>query len=276
MTTDPREVPAAPVYTITVTASGADIDGEPVHAPAGDHAAARRAALAEIRVKAAFHGRPVRVTAKEPDGSSWPLIVDGQGNLITLPEPHPLPPRPPHPPSEQPAAPPAAPPLTAAPPSPRQQDPVPWGAPLPVAYQDAWAQMWAAHGTGDLPAASVVAEKLEAALEAEYGPLHPHTITALSARAWLTLTQRADWYDTVQLLIHTALRRGEAGAEPRTETAQVIRNAHAAWHVLAKEDPEGAVELSGPLVDMLARFKWESRAQDVMRWAEKTMSHRPY
>ncbi|MFF4583610.1 hypothetical protein ACFY15_35390 [Streptomyces sp. NPDC001373] len=108
---------------------------------------------------------------------------------------------------------------------------------------------------GDLPAAIAAAEKLEAALEAEYGPLHPHTITTLSARAWLTLTQRTDWYDTVQLLIHTALRRGEAGAEPRTETAQVIRNAHSAWHVLAKEDPEGAVELSGPLVDMLTRFK---------------------
>ncbi|GAA0291255.1 hypothetical protein GCM10010302_32280 [Streptomyces polychromogenes] len=60
------------------------------------------------------------------------------------------------------------------------------------------------------------------------------------------------------------------------ETAQVIRNAHAAWHVLAKEDPEGAVELSGPLADVLARFKWESRAQDVMRWAGKAMSRRLY
>lgn len=74
MTTDAGQVPATPLYTITLTGSGVSIDGEPVGVPAGDLPAARLAALAEIRVRAALRGRPVRVTAKEPDGSALSLI----------------------------------------------------------------------------------------------------------------------------------------------------------------------------------------------------------
>lgn len=269
MQVDPREVPVEPVYTIMVTASGVSIDGEPIDAPVGDPGAARRAALAEIRVRAALRGRPVRVTAKEPDGMSWPLIVDGQGNLTTLSAPHPEPPR-----SEprfiEPAAP-ASPPPSPQPAPASPPPPTEWGAPFPEAYQDAWSQVQAAHTGRDFSAAAAMAEKVETALEFEFGPLHPHTVIALSARAWLTLHQRGDWFSTVELLIHAALRRGEVGAEPRTETTELLRNTHAAWQTLAKEDPEGAVELSGAMAEMFGKFGWESHAQDVMGWVDKAM-----
>ncbi|MEU9237106.1 hypothetical protein [Streptomyces subrutilus] len=277
-TTDPVTIPATPVYTITVTGSGVSIDGEPITAPAGDLAAARRAALAEIRVRAALRGRPVRVTAKEPDGSAWPIIVDPDGNVTTLTEPHPAAPAPPPPTprgTESPTPPTAPPAIHIPPPTALHapvHDAVPWGSPLPAAHHDTWAQVLAAHGAGDIPAAIILAEKVESALEAEYGPLHPHTVTALSARAWLTLARQSDQYATVELLIHTALRRREAHAQPRTETAQVVRNAHAAWRSLGKEDPEGALELSGALADMLTKFGWQSRTQDVLRWVDKAMS----
>ncbi|WP_327135959.1 hypothetical protein OG311_38410 (plasmid) [Streptomyces sp. NBC_01343] len=86
------------------------------------------------------------------------------------------------------------------------------------------------------------------------------------------MNQRADWFSTVELLICAVLRRREVGAEPRTETAQTLRNAHAAWRALAAEDPEGALELSGALVDVLGKFGWKSRSEDVVRWVDKTMS----
>ncbi|MGW0390852.1 hypothetical protein ACWDYJ_08105 [Streptomyces sp. NPDC003042] len=269
MTIDPGRVPATPVYTITLTSSGVSIDGEPVSTGPGDLPAARRAALAEIRVRAALRGRPVRVTAKEPDGSAWPLVVDPDGNVTTLTAPHPV-----VPPQTRPAedAGPASGPAASAPPAP-PGTPRPvaaeWGAPLPDAHQDAWARLWAAHGAGDTSTAIALAERTEAALETEYGPLHPHTVHVLGVRAWLTLARRADLPATVRLLVHTALRRRRAGAEPRTETARVAGNAHAAWRLLAKEDPRRALELSTPLVDMLTELGWRSRTQDVVRWVER-------
>ncbi|MCX4690941.1 hypothetical protein [Streptomyces sp. NBC_01408] len=280
MTTDPGQVPGTPVYTITLTSSGVSIDGEPVSTPQGDLPAARRAALAEIRVRAALRGRPVRVTAKEPDGSAWPLVVDPDGNVTTLSAPHPVVP----PPQARPAEPqaplaevpavhegfaePEAPAVPAPPGTPRPVA-AEWGAPLPAAHQDAWARLWAAHGAGDISTAIALAERTEAALEVEYGPLHPHTVHVLGARAWLMLARRADLPATVQLLVETALRRRRAGAEPRTETAQVAGNAHAAWRLLAKEDPRRALELSAPLMDVLRELGWRSRTQDVVRWVEQ-------
>ncbi|MBT2482929.1 hypothetical protein [Streptomyces sp. ISL-94] len=269
MTIDPGQVPATPVHTITLTTSGVSIDGEPVSVPPGDLPAARRAALAEIRVRAALRGRPVRVTAKEPDGSAWPLVVDPDGNVTTLSAPHPG-----VPPQARPAgaAGPPSGPAASAPPAPTGTPrPVAaeWGAPLPDTHQDAWARLWAAHRAGDTHTAIALAERTEAALEAEYGPLHPHTVHVLSARAWLTLARRGDLPATVELLVHTALRRRRAGAEPRTETAQVAGNAHAAWRLLAKEDPRRALELSAPLVDVLTELGWRSRTQDVVRWVER-------
>ncbi|KOU96288.1 MULTISPECIES: hypothetical protein [Streptomyces] len=270
MTTDAGQVPATPLYTITLTGSGVSIDGEPVGVPAGDLPAARLAALAEIRVRAALRGRPVRVTAKEPDGSAWPLVVDPDGHVTTLSVPHPVVP----PPvragdgSGRSAAP-------VAPAVPFVPEPaVTWGAPLPAAHQEAWARLLAAHGAGDTTTAIALAERTEAALEAEYGPLHPYTVQVLSARAWLVLGRRDDLSATVRLLVRTALRRRRAGAEPRSETAQVAGNAHAAWRSLAATDSRRALELSGPLTDMLEELGWPGHTQDVVHWVEETTRQR--
>ncbi|MGO4431114.1 hypothetical protein AB4Z54_73130, partial [Streptomyces sp. MCAF7] len=110
--TDPDQVPATPIYTITINETGtAAIDGQPIPTPGNTPDEARVAALAEIRVKAALHGRPVRVIAKEPD-AAWPMIVDADGNVTTLDTPHPTP-NPPAAPVEDLSPPPSAPPRPA-------------------------------------------------------------------------------------------------------------------------------------------------------------------
>ncbi|BFO23116.1 hypothetical protein SHKM778_95040 (plasmid) [Streptomyces sp. KM77-8] len=71
----------------------ASVDGHPMDILPGQDA--RDAALAHIQEKAARLDRPVRVNAKEPDGSTWPLIVDWDGEVTPLEQPHPAPPAPP-------------------------------------------------------------------------------------------------------------------------------------------------------------------------------------
>ncbi|WP_146045516.1 hypothetical protein [Streptomyces eurocidicus] len=88
--TDPDSVPLTPVYTIVISAAGeATIEGEPVDPLPGQDA--RTSALADIRVRAARRGHPIRINAKEPDGSVWPLIVDHDGAVTPLGAPHPAP-----------------------------------------------------------------------------------------------------------------------------------------------------------------------------------------
>ncbi|MGW5779849.1 hypothetical protein [Streptomyces sp. NPDC003863] len=41
------------------------------------------------------------------------------------------------------------------------------------------------------------------------------------------------------VLVHTALRRLDAGAHPVQDTVAAARNAHAAWRSLAREDTGG-------------------------------------
>ncbi|MGW4253367.1 hypothetical protein [Streptomyces californicus] len=90
MTTD--TIPRTPVYTITIASSGAAmVDGEDVTAPGTDHQAARVAALAEVRIKAALHGRPVRAIVKDVDGTALHLVVGVDGTTTTLAHPHPTP-----------------------------------------------------------------------------------------------------------------------------------------------------------------------------------------
>ncbi|MCD9143898.1 hypothetical protein [Streptomyces albireticuli] len=92
--TDPDSVPLTPVYTIVISAAGeATIEGEPVDPLPGQDA--RTSALADIRVRAARRGHPIRINAKEPDGSVWPLIVDHDGAVTPLGAPHPVPVPPP-------------------------------------------------------------------------------------------------------------------------------------------------------------------------------------
>ncbi|MFF4392933.1 hypothetical protein ACFY0G_40365 [Streptomyces sp. NPDC001552] len=280
MAVDPENVPPTPVFTITLSSSGiATLDGEEVSSPGLTLKEARLAALAEVRIKAAFHGRPVRVIAKEADGA-WPLIVDVDGSVSTLDHPHPPPP----------PAPAAAPAPRQVPPAPRQAPPAveaqqattdadgdDWASPLPAAYRARLEGLRAQDEAGALPDAIITAHRIERDLAEEYGPKHPHTINVLTLRAGLTVRSTVTdehWADTAELLIDTAERRRDAGAPP-AETVRVIANAHAVWRKLRKEDPETARELASRLVDIIdylallgAEADGEARARDVFRWMQ--------
>ncbi|MFC8983537.1 hypothetical protein ACFU3J_15910 [Streptomyces sp. NPDC057411] len=266
MPINPDTVPAQPIYTITLTTTGAYIDGDPVIGATTDPEQSRRAALAELYVKAALHGRPVRFLAKEADGTTWPMIMGTDGTVITLHTPHPSPP-----PAPAPAAVPA--PAEPAPPSASPGPPRPdanrapagdWTAPLPPEHQPLYAELRAAENAGDLATATALAAKLEDELTARFGPLHPHTVNVLTLRASLTLRQRSDWYETVEVLVYAALRRREAGAQPVEDTVAAVRNAHAAWRTLAGEDAEGAVELAPLVAAALEKFGEDKRTRDVL------------
>ncbi|MFK0296623.1 hypothetical protein ACIQU6_39985 [Streptomyces sp. NPDC090442] len=261
LTTDPNQIPANPVYTITVNSNGAAaLDGEEVTKPGLDPNEARVAALAEVRIKAAFHGRPVRVLAKEADGATWPLIVAVDGTVTTLSHPHPTPP-------------PAQPPTPAQPPpaAPTPQPAGEWAAPLPPQYASAWIAVTTHARAGRFVDAIITADQLENALAGTLGPLAPATINVMTARAWLTLrqTKSGDWAETTDLLVQTAQRRREAKA-PEDDTEHTIRNAHAAWIRLIREDPEYARELAEPVLLLLGdRQEHARRAQAVIQLLEQ-------
>ncbi|GAA0347278.1 hypothetical protein [Streptomyces blastmyceticus] len=238
--TDPDQVPATPLYTITVTPSGdTTLDGEPVHAE--PHQEPRVAALAEIRVRAALCDRTVRVNAKEPDGTIWPLLVDTDGNVTVLETPHPTPPV-------------HAPALATA------RD---WQAPLPSHHQPLYAHLLTAERAHDLAAAITIATTLETALTQRYGLRHPHTLNILTLRTWLTLRHQPNSHDTIELLLHTAQQRHEADAQPPQDTARCARNAHALWRRLAHTDPLAGWELSADVIRVLDLIGETSRARDV-------------
>ncbi len=246
---DTARIPARPVYTIAVSsAGGATLDGEPVLAAPGQEP--RVAALAEVRVKAALHGRPVRVTAKEPDGTVWPLVVDTDGRVTTLDTPHPAPP------PGQPA------------PAPGDTTASGWQQPLPPHYQPLFEHVTAADRTGDLVAAIVAAITLETALTQDFGPHHPHTINILTLRTWLTLRQQPHGHETAQLLLHTATRRHEAGALPYEDTARYARNAHAVWRDVVCTEPGTAAALSADAQQVLDLLGERDRARDVRAWCD--------
>ncbi|MEW2310652.1 hypothetical protein AB0918_18760 [Streptomyces sp. NPDC006864] len=233
MSIDPESVPAAPVYTITLGPQGAAIDGTPVPGTTGeDPAAARQAALREVYVKAAFHGRPVRVTAKET-AATWSMIVTPGGDVLTLSTPHPYP----------------------------EPRPAPdWSGDLPAAYGPALAAVRAAEAADRIPEAAALAETLAKQAEADHGPLHPHTVSILTLRAWLTL--RADGAWAAEALIETAQRRIAAHAPP-DETARLTHNAHATWRMIAREDPDYARDLTARLLGILTGD--DRRTADVLR-----------
>ncbi|MYT25944.1 hypothetical protein GTW69_37705 [Streptomyces sp. SID7760] len=279
---DTDKVPPTPVFIITLTSSGiATLDGEEVSPPGLTLKEARLAALAEVRIKAAFHGRPVRVIAKEADGA-WPLIVDVDGSVSTLDHPHPPVPlasaAAPKPALRQAApAPTQAPPAVEAQQATTRADGDDWASPLPAAYMARIGGLRAQDEAGALADAIVTAYRIEADLAEEYGPKHPHTINMLTLRAGLTVrstTTDGHWADTAELLIETAERRRDAGA-PAAETVRVIGNAHSVWRQLRKEDPETARELASRLLDILdalallgSSADGEARARDVVRWMQ--------
>jgi hypothetical protein len=295
--TDPDQVPATPIYTVTVSSTGdATLDGEPVRADLGQEP--RVAALAEVRVKAALCGRAVRVNAKEPDGTVWPLLVDVDGTVTTLDRPHPTPAPPRAPaPAQAPRTPRSAPPAerpdipaaVADPPhgeftatyeplpwTPSAQTPAAgpadqmqaWTDPLPpgLTYRLQWAQLVRQEQAGALAEAAITAERIETALAEEHGARHSHTVNVLTARAWLTLRAGAELVETAELLVETAERRREAGAQPEADTIRVIRNAHVLWRRLTAEDAETARELAERLLVLLDGD--ERRARDIVRWVE--------
>ncbi|MGW1076038.1 hypothetical protein [Streptomyces sp. NPDC002537] len=245
--TDPDQVPAIPLYIITVAASGATtLDGEPVHAEPGQEP--RVAALAEIRIKAALCDRAVRVNAKEPDGTVWPLLVDTDGTVTVLDTPHPTPPR------------------TATTPN--------WQAPLPVRHQPLYRHLLTAIRADDLDTAVITATNLETALTQEYGPRHPHTLNILTLRTWLTLRRQPTTRDTLDLLLHTTGRRHEAHALPPEDTARCARNAHAVWGRLTGTDPSAARELSADVLRVLDLVGETSRARDIRAWTDTAVAGR--
>lgn len=222
--TDLDSVPLTPVYTIVISATGeATVDGEQVENLPGQDA--RTSALADIRVRAARRGHPVRINAKEPDGSVWPLIVDHDGAVTPLAAPHPV--------AVPEPVPTPAPPVI---PSPRPLEPL---APHHAAVL---GRVVAAELRGDLAGAAAAAEELETALSAELGPFHPHTLGALGTRAWLSLLLRSDWAAATRLHLLTAERRHQAG-DRDVETRRAARNAHAAWALLRTTDPAAAEAL---------------------------------
>ncbi|MCX5426077.1 hypothetical protein [Streptomyces sp. NBC_00078] len=294
------QIPASPIYTIIISSNGvASIDGQEVTEPGLTPDEARVEALAEVRIKAAYVGRPVRVIAKDTSGTEWPLVVDADGTVTTLDHQHPTPPAPP---AQAAPEPPSAPPaddgfsLTVeapnwAPPSPYAQqpdgtpagftDPVPlpplaapaprmsseWAAPLPAPFQTLFRALVAQEKGGALVEAIIAADQLENALAQQYGPHHPYTVNVMTTRAAFTLrTATTEWAEVTELLIQTAQRRQEAKAQPEEDTHKMIRNAHAAWRKLTAEDPEYARELADQLMGLLGDDN--RRARDVVRWIE--------
>ncbi|MBT2384059.1 hypothetical protein [Streptomyces sp. ISL-11] len=262
--TDLDSVPLTPVYTIVISTAGqATIEGEPVEPLPGQDA--RTSALADIRVRAALRGHPIRINAKEPDGTVWPLIVDHDGAVTPLSAPHPVPLPAPVRPAPAPVAEPVRPAPTPAPaptpvraaapaqppvppqPAPAPQPPAGWQSALPAHHAPRFARIVAAELAGDLAAAGVAAKELEAAVDREYGPLHPHTIGALGTRAWLSLLLQDDWAAATRLHLRTAERRDTARA-PLAETRRTLRNAHAAWRRLAATDAAEAEEIRPELL----------------------------
>ncbi|MFD6891820.1 hypothetical protein [Streptomyces sp. NPDC059957] len=265
-------IPATPLYSMMIRTDqdgglALDIDGQALAADP-DIATLRAKGLAELRIRAALAGRPVRARAVEPTAPTpWLMIVSPDGTVTDVAE-HPAPPQRPAAehkgPSVSPPAEPAAPEPAGLPVLPA----VPPVAPVPEHHREAWARLRAAYDAGDLPTAVVCVLKLETALEAEYGPLDPHTVNALTIRAWLTLYQRTDLDGTVELLIATVLRRQAAKVRPKADTARAARNAHAVWLRLMDEDPQAALTVAPSLADMLAIRGWDNHRRDVLARTE--------
>ncbi|MEU1277666.1 hypothetical protein [Streptomyces sp. NPDC005805] len=256
---DPSTVPLTPVLTILLGADGSvSVNGEAVPAD-GDP---RVAGLAEVRIKAAFLGRPVRVTAKEPDGSAWALIVDVDGAVTPLSDPHPRP----EPAASVPTSPPASPqfvaPVAAAP---EVRPAVDWDAPLPAEYTPLWDWIMEAAQRGDLRTAGALATELVGELTHRYGSGHPATLNSQLNEAYFALLAH-DHRRAALLYAHTARRLAAAGA-PHAVVQKAARNAHASWKEVA--DPAAALEIGRHVLEM-----WHAAAGDDRRpigWTERRL-----
>jgi hypothetical protein len=216
---DAATIALTPLVTIVIAADGgATVDGQPV--PDSGSADPRADALAEVRIRAARLNRPVRVNAKEADGSVWPMLVDPAGQVHILDTPHPLPELPvPPPPAET-----AAPVVSVA---------TGW-LDEPPDHGDLVELVRQAEQDGNLDAAAAAAEDLESALVDANGETHPHTVNAIHVRAYLALLAE-DWAPCTRLHLTAAQLRHRLGA-PADETLRLARNATAAWRRLEEGD----------------------------------------
>lgn len=84
---DPDSVPDWPHPVVAVHPEGIDIDGQPVQLPPGiapESAQARQFALREVAARYAGLNRPVKVRARDPDGTGWDLIVTPDGSVAPV------------------------------------------------------------------------------------------------------------------------------------------------------------------------------------------------
>jgi hypothetical protein len=277
---DDVQVPAEPVYTITLTPGGAVLDGEPIRPEEGQDD--QMAALAEITTRAARRGRPVRVTAHDSAGTTW-LIVHPDGAVEKLTTPHgppaphlPPPPVPfgrqsppaPSPPASPVPAPPA--PVNAVEPRP---DPQTGGdsraSVLPEPHGEHVRQMHAAEERGDFAQAIAFADRLEAGLTQAYGSDHTWVVHAATFRAWLLLRLGGPWQLAVEVAVDTTFRRYRTDASPREDTVRMARNAFAAWCRLAEEDPDTATALATRVQQALDLVHADDAAEELRARAEQ-------
>ncbi|UGQ09025.1 hypothetical protein LO772_18825 [Yinghuangia sp. ASG 101] len=78
---DPSDVPVWPVVVMELlTDEHIRVDGDNVAVPPG--ADPRETAVAAVAATASLIGRPVRAEAREPDGTTWPLIITPDGRAV--------------------------------------------------------------------------------------------------------------------------------------------------------------------------------------------------
>lgn len=205
---DPGTVPTEPVYTVLVSGGGVTLNGRPVPVPEGGDL--RTTALEELRICAAQRDHPVRATAKEPDGSTYHLVVGIDGQVLTLPDPHPV----------------------------VSPGPDPWKAPPPTPFAALLRTVRVAELAGRLSDARDRADELHAGLRELLGEAHPQAVNGLALRAYLAL-RAGDWASATPLALDAArrLHRGRAGHD---ETVRVARNGVVSWRRLRAKTPGAA------------------------------------
>ena len=270
-------VPAEPVYTITLTPTGAMVNGELVRADEGQDD--QVAALAEVIRRAARRGRPVRVTAHD-SSHTVSLIVGPDGSVEEVATPHAssapvLPPAPvpfgsrpplPTPPLPTPPLPVPPTPTTDTPPGlhrRRADSDSPGQDILPAPHGEHARQMHAAVDREDFTQAIVSAGHLESGLTKVFGRDHPWVVNAITFRAWLLLQHGAPWRLAVEVAVEATVRRCRTEAAPWEDTVRVAHNAYAAWCRLAESDHGAARVLADQVLEGLKLVKAGDAAADL-------------
>lgn len=84
---DPSRVPDWPHPVVTVSPEGVDVDGRPLDLPPGvvpESSEARQWALRTVAAQYAGLNRPVKVRARDADGTGWDLVVSQDGSVVPV------------------------------------------------------------------------------------------------------------------------------------------------------------------------------------------------